>query len=142
MSENNINSNHNNITHQHHHNQRRSPSPYNPRRFDKLAREECWNNAQIMEGRNPDRWRLDAVGNPICKALNGCRGPLCYQFDHIVPYSKGGESISKNCQLLQSFVNIYKSNKENISKDELKQVSPQLNFTSEVFDAIEYAIYG
>jgi hypothetical protein len=26
----------------HHH--RRTPSPYNPRRFDKLAREECWNN--------------------------------------------------------------------------------------------------
>lgn len=31
-----------------------------------------------MEGRNPDRWRLDAAGNPICRALNGCRGPLCY----------------------------------------------------------------
>lgn len=64
---------------------RRSPSPYNPRRFDKLAREECWNNvsnwiikANIMDGRNPDRWRLDAIGNPVCKALNGCRGPLCY----------------------------------------------------------------
>lgn len=28
--------------HSHHH--RRTPSPYNPRRFDKLAREECWNN--------------------------------------------------------------------------------------------------
>ncbi|CAD8164909.1 unnamed protein product [Paramecium pentaurelia] len=48
------------------------------------------------------------------------------------------KNINKNCSLLQSFVNIYKSNKENISKD----VSPQLNFNSEQFDTIDYAIYG
>jgi hypothetical protein len=39
MSENNSPNHHLNI-----HHVKRSPSPYNPRRFDKLAREECWNN--------------------------------------------------------------------------------------------------
>lgn len=53
-----------------------------------------------IDGRNPERWRLDAVGNPILKALNMCYGPLCYQYDHIRPYSKGGESVGDNCQLL------------------------------------------
>jgi len=31
-----------------------------------------------MIGRDPNRWRLDAVGNPVLKALKACDGPLCY----------------------------------------------------------------
>lgn len=50
-----------------------------------------------MIGRNPDRWRLDALGNPVLKALRSCDGPLCYQFDHIIPHSKGGDTVVHNC---------------------------------------------
>lgn len=41
-----------------------------------------------MLGRNPERWRLDAIGNPVFRPLNGCTGPLCYTFDHILPFDK------------------------------------------------------
>lgn len=49
--------------------------------------------APILIGRDPERWRLDAVGNPVLKPLKSCDGPLCYQFDHIIPHSKGGDTI-------------------------------------------------
>ena len=42
------------------------------------------------EGRNPMRWRLDAVGNPVLNALKGCDGCACHEYDHIVPWSRGG----------------------------------------------------
>ena len=53
-----------------------------------------------MLGRDLDRWRLDAVGNPVFKKNVNCYGHLCYEYDHIVPFSKGGETTVDNCQLL------------------------------------------
>lgn len=35
--------------------------------FDWETKEKCWNKSQTMIGRHPDRWRLDAMGNPVCK---------------------------------------------------------------------------
>ncbi|EGR28883.1 hypothetical protein IMG5_167370 [Ichthyophthirius multifiliis] len=95
-----------------------------------------------MIGRHPERWRLDAVGNPVIKSLTSCNGPLCYQYDHIVPYSKGGETQIENCQLLQSIVNKHKSNKIDATYSELKNVSPKDDFTNFEYDCIEKAIYG
>ena len=66
-----------------------------------------------MEGRDPERWRLDAVGNPVCYRLRGCEGCLCHEYDHIVPFSKGGRTEIENCQILQTRVNRYKGNEEN-----------------------------
>ena len=53
--------------------------------------------ASIIIGRDPDRWRLDALGNPVLKPLKTCDGPVCYQYDHIVPHSKGGHTHINNC---------------------------------------------
>ncbi len=39
----------------------------NPRFFNWETKEKCWNKSAIMIGRHPDRWRLDALGNPVCK---------------------------------------------------------------------------
>lgn len=50
-----------------------------------------------MLGRDLSRWRLDALGNPIFKKNVNCHGPLCYEYDHIVPYSKGGLTVVENC---------------------------------------------
>ena len=60
-------------------------------------KEECWKKSTIMIGRNPDRWRIDPYGNPVLKHLKGCRGPLCHDYDHINPYSKGGKTNVENC---------------------------------------------
>lgn len=66
-----------------------------------------------MEGRDPDRWRLDAVGNLVSYKLRGCEGCLCHEYDHIVPFSKGGRTEVSNCQILQTRVNRYKGSDAN-----------------------------
>ncbi|CAI7753960.1 unnamed protein product [Closterium sp. NIES-53] len=54
------------------------------------------------------RWRVDAAGNTVGRRFNACMGCLCYEFDHIVPYSKGGPTSVENCQVLQTRVNRFK----------------------------------
>ncbi|MED6222203.1 hypothetical protein PIB30_062093 [Stylosanthes scabra] len=113
-----------------------------PRFFDAKTKSKCWNNADIVPGRHPDRWRKDAAGNIVCKRFKDCLGCLCYEFDHIVPFSKGGESTEENCQILQSRVNRFKSNKYQVDADQLKGYSCDVIFTDKELDIIEMAVYG
>lgn len=69
-----------------------------------------------MDGRDPERWRLDAVGNPVSYRLRGCEGCLCHEYDHIIPFSKGGKTEIENCQILQTRVNRYKGNEDDDTK--------------------------
>ncbi|XP_048138535.1 uncharacterized protein LOC115734939 isoform X2 [Rhodamnia argentea] len=64
-----------------------SPNP-NPRSFPYSVKQQCWDKADRLKGRDPDRWRRDAVGNIVFRKLVGCPGCLCHDYDHIVPYSK------------------------------------------------------
>jgi len=95
-----------------------------------------------MIGRHPDRWRLDAVGNPVFKYLKGCSGPLCHEYDHIVPFSKGGKTVPENCQILQSSVNLFKSNKLDVTHVDLMNASPTYRFSKVELDGVELAAYG
>ena len=80
--------------------------------FTKAQKDICWNNAPAVPGRDPARWRIDAVGNPVIYTLRGCHGSLCHEYDHIVPFSKGGKTEVSNCQILQTGVNRFKSDKQ------------------------------
>lgn len=95
-----------------------------------------------MIGRDPDRWRLDALGNPVCRALRGCFGPLCHEYDHVTPFSKGGKTETMNCQILQTTLNRVKADRTEITWSELRKISPSEQFSEEEFDAIERGIYG
>ena len=116
--------------------------------FCREIREECWKRAQTVPGRNPDRWRLDSVGNIVCKKLNGCEGCLCYEHDHIIPHSKGGLSSLENCQILQSRVNRYKGNDsfDSLPQQEIQynlfQYSCHKKFVDFELDLIEIALWG
>lgn len=98
--------------------------------FTRLMKEECWKKvngrrcpqlatlmsivqAPLVPGRDPERWRLDAAGNVVAYRLRGCEGCLCHEYDHIVPFSKGGRTEVSNCQILQTRANRYKGNEEN-----------------------------
>ncbi|CAJ1944137.1 unnamed protein product [Sphenostylis stenocarpa] len=113
-----------------------------PRFFDSNAKTICWSKADTVPGRHPERWRKDAAGNIVCKRFYNCIGCLCYEYDHIIPFSKGGESTADNCQILQSRVNRLKSDKYNIDSDQLKEYSCEVNFTDKELDIIEMAVYG
>ena len=74
--------------------------------------------------------------------LRGCKGAICHEYDHIIPFSKGGKTIVSNCQILQTSVNRYKSNKVNVPDFELKENGKRIFFKHIEMDKFEHAIYG
>ncbi|CAI5473074.1 unnamed protein product [Closterium sp. Yama58-4] len=110
--------------------------------FDHAMRKACWEKADVVPGRHPDRWRVDAAGNTVGRRFNACQGCLCYEFDHIVPFSKGGATSVENCQLLQTRVNRFKSDKDQLSPQEYAHASCHLTLTDRDLDLVEMAVYG
>ena len=98
--------------------------------------------AYKVKGRDPERWRYDASGNIVMNHLKGCIGPLCHQYDHIIPYSKGGDTTIRNCQILQSYANNKKGNKILMNQNETRKNSIKTNLTDYDMDFLEEAIYG
>ncbi|KAG5536595.1 hypothetical protein RHGRI_024126 [Rhododendron griersonianum] len=60
-------------------------SDNNPRSFPYNVKQQCWEKAEKVRGRDPDRWRRDPLGNTVFRKLVGCPGCLCHDYDHIVP---------------------------------------------------------
>ncbi|CAL5362224.1 unnamed protein product [Camellia sinensis] len=114
----------------------------NPRSFPYSVKQQCWDKADKVKGRDPDRWRRDNLGNILFRKLVGCPGCLCHDYDHIVPYSKGGKSTLENCQVLQATVNRSKGNRTEISKADLIQKSSYCRVAGRDMDLLELSAYG
>ncbi|PKA50809.1 hypothetical protein AXF42_Ash021161 [Apostasia shenzhenica] len=114
----------------------------NPRTFPYGVKQQCWEKADVLKGRDPDRWRRDSLGNIVFRKLVGCPGCLCHDYDHIIPYSKGGKSTLENCQVLQAAVNRSKGNKTDISKSYLIQKSAYCRISGRDMDLLELSAYG
>eukprot|EP00002_Diphylleia_rotans_P002598 TRINITY_DN11648_c0_g1_i1.p1 TRINITY_DN11648_c0_g1~~TRINITY_DN11648_c0_g1_i1.p1 ORF type:complete len:164 (+),score=34.19 TRINITY_DN11648_c0_g1_i1:63-554(+) len=110
--------------------------------FTPQEKQGCWDNAPKVPNRDPKRWRYDAVGNLVCRKLTSCDGPLCHEYDHIIPFSKGGKSVSFNCQVLQTRVNRMKGNADEITMEKMKSFSHPEKFTDAELDVVERAVYG
>ncbi|XP_062210041.1 uncharacterized protein LOC133911690 isoform X2 [Phragmites australis] len=119
-----------------------APSATEPRSFPYAVKQQCWEKAERVPGRDPERWRRDTLGNVVFRKLVGCPGCLCHDYDHIVPYSKGGKSTLENCQVLQATVNRSKGNKTEISKSELIQKSAYCRVSGRDMDLLELSAYG
>ncbi|GAB4860764.1 hypothetical protein Ancab_035927 [Ancistrocladus abbreviatus] len=116
--------------------------PNNPRSFPYSVKQQCWEKAEKIKGRDPDRWRRDSLGNIVFRKLVGCPGCLCHDYDHIVPYSKGGKSTLENCQVLQATVNRSKGNRTDIPRADLIQKSSYCRVSGRDMDLIELSAYG
>ncbi|CAH9145428.1 unnamed protein product [Cuscuta epithymum] len=114
----------------------------NPRSFPYSVKQQCWEKAEKIKGRDPDRWRRDALGNIVFRKLVGCPGCLCHDYDHIIPYSKGGKSTLENCQVLQARVNRSKGNRTELSKAELIQKSSYCRVSGRDMDLLELTSFG
>ncbi|XP_057792219.1 uncharacterized protein LOC131009035 isoform X2 [Salvia miltiorrhiza] len=119
-----------------------SPESPNPRSFPHSVKQQCWDKAEKIKGRHPDRWRRDPLGNTVFRKLVGCSGCLCHDYDHIIPYSKGGKSTLENCQVLQATVNRSKGNRTEMSKSELIQKSAYCRVSGRDMDLLELSAYG
>jgi len=117
-------------------------SEYNPRSFPYHIKQACWEKAEKIKGRDPDRWRRDPLGNVVFRKLVGCSGCLCHDYDHIHPYSKGGKSTVENCQVLQGAANRAKSNHTHISTADLIQKSAYCRVSGREMDFLELSAYG
>ncbi|CAN6578119.1 unnamed protein product [Malus baccata var. baccata] len=95
-------------------------------------------NADVVPGRHPERWRKDAAGNVVCKRFCNCQGCLCFEYDHIVLFSKGGESIEGNCHIPQTRMNGYKSDKRQSRHNSVEREGS----LHKELDIIEMAVYG
>jgi len=110
--------------------------------FSEKQKKECWDKAETVPGRDPERWRKDAAGNIVCRALKNCMGCTCYDFDHIVPFSKGGETVVSNCQILQTRVNRLKGNRTDVDVDSMKRFSCATQFSEREMDLLEMGVFG
>lgn len=113
-----------------------------PRSFPQAVKDACWERAEVVSGRDPSRWRRDALGNVVFRKLVGCKGCLCHDFDHVVPYSKGGPSTLENCQVLQASANRAKGNRIDVSTTELVQQSAYCKLAARDMDMVELSAYG
>lgn len=113
-----------------------------PRSFPYHVKVACWNEAATVPGRDPERWRMDALGNLLFRKLVGCDGCLCHDYDHILPYSRGGESTLENCQVMQVKANRAKGNRTNVSKTELMERSAYCRLSKRDMDTVEFITYG
>ncbi len=102
-----------------------------------------------MPGRDPERWKFDAGGHLVCRALTSCLGPLCHEYDHIIPYSQGGPTSVENCQILSTRINRQKSDKVvdgashgGDAEKELNGMAFKYEFSMEELDLVEMACYG
>ena len=69
-------------------------------------------------------------------------GSICYEYDHINPYSKGGETTTDNCQILSTKINRLKKDMVNINFQELKKKAGYGQLTDNDMDIIEKSIFG
>ncbi|KAF3544311.1 hypothetical protein DY000_02008475 [Brassica cretica] len=88
------------------------PDP-EPRSFPYSVKQQCWEKAEKIKGRDPERWRRDPLGNIVFRKLVGCPGCLCHDYDHIVPYSKGNGFFS--CALMLIYNPGYLGGKDHTS---------------------------
>lgn len=119
-----------------------SRSRSEPRSFPHDVKEACWRQAAVVKGRDQERWRRDALGNLVFRKLVGCQGCLCYNYDHVVPYSKGGKSSLENCQVLQTAANSAKGARTSVSTTELMQRSTYCRLSGRDMDMMELSAYG
>ncbi|TMW84504.1 hypothetical protein EJD97_025043 [Solanum chilense] len=90
----------------------------NPRSFPYSVKQQCWDKAEKVKGRDPDRWRRDPLGNTIFRKLVGCPGCLC------------------------ATVNRSKGNRTDISEAELIQRSSYCRVSGRDMDLLELSAYG
>lgn len=73
-------------------------------------KQQAWDNAKPIRGKNPNLYRRDSAGNQIYKPAYGTNGKQGWEVDHRKPRSKGGSDSPRNLQAMQTAANRRKGN--------------------------------
>lgn len=79
--------------------------------YSNLKLDKIFDKGKIINGKNPDLYREDKMGNTIYKPSYGKNTEMGWQVDHSKPQSKGGTDHLNNLQPMQSKANRIKSDK-------------------------------
>ena len=74
-------------------------------------KQQAWEKASPIRGKNPNLYRRDSKGNQIYKPAYGTQGEQGWEVDHRKPRSKGGSDSPRNLQALQTTANRRKGNR-------------------------------
>ena len=66
----------------------------------KSLKEQAWEKAKKVRGRNPKLYRKDICGDLIYKPSYGKTSPLGWECDHSHPKARGGTDSPRNIQAL------------------------------------------
>lgn len=77
----------------------------------KKQKEQAWNNAKKIRGKNPNLYRRDSEGNEIYKPAYGKYGEKSWEVHHKNPLSRGGTNSPRNLEAMQTTANRKKGNK-------------------------------
>ena len=85
--------------------------------FSPIQKEQIWNNAEKVVDFDPTQFRYDMANCLVSnlftynKAItpNEYQKMLAFEYEHVIPYSKGGSTTTKNGALLNAFFNRSKS---------------------------------
>lgn len=72
---------------------------------------QAWENAKKIRGKNPNLWRRDDFSNPMYKPAHGTNGEYGWEVDHKHPVSRGGSDRGDNLRALNTRVNREKGKK-------------------------------
>lgn len=74
-------------------------------------KDDVWENAKKIRGKNPDHYRKDDYGNVIFYRSYGLPTPMGWEIDHIKPQSKCGTHDLNNLRALQTSANRSRGNR-------------------------------
>jgi len=77
---------------------------------DKDIKDKVWNKAKKINGKNPNLYRLDPYNTEVFFHSHGKNSLKGWNIDHIKPISKNGSNDIINLQVLNSKINLKKSN--------------------------------
>ncbi|MEX2477692.1 MAG: HNH endonuclease signature motif containing protein [Gracilimonas sp.] len=75
-------------------------------------KDEVWQKARKVRGKDPKLYRRDVMGNVIYKPSYGKASEMGWEIDHSKPKSKGGTDHLNNLRPLQTSANRSKGNKK------------------------------
>jgi hypothetical protein len=123
------------------------------RQVNELQRMIIWNKADTHNNFDPVIFKHDYMGNVSLYRLTAkntknysFRRRLAYDFEHLIPYSKGGATDTVNVVLLNSGVNMSKGNRRDLSEMEFYEFQGYTNRFGMRFSDLEndliYDLHG